>query len=93
LYAANIFITLASIGGLFEKKKWVFIAEFIRLFSLPWLAYLLPIEGKLWLAIAVGIGAVLSGVSVIWLLAINKKEQREPEKKSVQKREEEHMAA
>jgi sterol desaturase/sphingolipid hydroxylase (fatty acid hydroxylase superfamily) len=93
LYAANIFITLASIGGLFEKKKWSFIAEFIRLFSLPWLAYLLPIEDKLWLAIAVGIGAVLSGVSVIWLLAINKKEQHEPEKKSVQKREEEHMAA
>jgi hypothetical protein len=79
LYAGNIFITLASIGGMFEKKKWGFAAEFIRLFSLPWLAYLLPIENKTWLAVAIGIGAVLSIISVIWLLALNKKEQEEAE--------------
>jgi alkylglycerol monooxygenase len=29
LYAANIFITLASIGALFEKKRWGFVTEFI----------------------------------------------------------------
>lgn len=94
LYAGNIFVTLASIGGLFEKKKWAFVAEFIRLFSLPWLACLLPIQDKVWLAVAVGIGAVLSGVSVIWLLSINKKGQDNPEKRTIKPPvEEEQMAA
>lgn len=79
LYAGNIFITLASIGGMFEKKKWGYVAEFIRLFSLPWLAYLLPIENKTWFAVAVGVGAVLSVVGVIWLMIINKKEQDDAE--------------
>ncbi|UPT67883.1 MAG: hypothetical protein M0D57_04260 [Sphingobacteriales bacterium JAD_PAG50586_3] len=93
LYAGNIFVTLASIGALFEKKKWGFVAEFVRLFSLPWLAYLLPIDDKLWLAVAVGIGAVVSGVSVIWLLLINKKEQDRPEHTMQPPVEEEQMAA
>lgn len=81
LYAGNIFITLASIGGLFEKKKWGFVAEFIRLFSLPWLAFLLPISSPVWLGVAVGVGGLLSAVGVLWLLALNKKEQEEDKEK------------
>lgn len=73
-YAVNIFVTLVSIGALFEKKKWGYIAEFIRLFSLPWLAYLLPIKDATWLAVAIGVGALLSAVGIIWLFKINNKE-------------------
>ncbi len=72
-YAVFIFVSLVTIGGFFENKKWAFPAELLRLFALPWLAFLLPINTALGLAIAVGSGAVLSGVGVIWLMALRSK--------------------
>jgi hypothetical protein len=53
---------------------------------LPWLAYLLPIKDTTWLAIAVGVGGVLSAFGIIWLFKINKKEQEKTEE-IVKKRE------
>jgi len=72
-YAAFIFISLVAVGAFFEQKKWAFPIEFVRLFALPWLAFLLPIDNNLWLAVAVAVAALLSGISVIWAMAIRSK--------------------
>lgn len=72
-YAAFVFISLATVGGFFESKKWALPLEIVRLLALPWLAYLLPIANPMWLGIVVAIGAILSGISIIWALKVQSK--------------------
>lgn len=73
IYALFIFATLVSVGAFFENKRWAFPLEFARLFALPWLVFLLPIENKVYLGVAVAVAAAVSAATVIWVMSIRSK--------------------
>lgn len=69
LSATLIVVAIVNCGALFEKKKWVYVAEFIRLhvscFFFMYLFY-----GSLWFVAIAVTAAVFTCISALWLLKL-----------------------
>ncbi|QHT67469.1 sterol desaturase family protein [Rhodocytophaga rosea] len=68
--AALIVLAIVNCGALFEKKKWVYVAEFIRLVASSAFCVYLAYSSVWFMAVTIGIG-VFTCISAFWLLRLN----------------------
>jgi sterol desaturase/sphingolipid hydroxylase (fatty acid hydroxylase superfamily) len=67
--ASLIVIAIVNCGALFEKKKWVYVAEFIRLIATSgFIIYLF--KSSPWLLISISALSLFMLVSILWLLQL-----------------------
>jgi len=71
VFALYLIFTLSIIGVMFEKKRWAFSLEYIRLIAMPLVIILIPLSVG-WLTVFLVIAFLLMAASLLWLMQIRK---------------------